>query len=182
VDRAVQQLSGSRPLRQGRGESLPITRTAQILTAGVFLLWFGAQAGMGAPVPWIGAAMWLFGIGAILISPAQRYNLLWFVKSGVAVYALAVIGSRLYLNMTSEVSPEAWADMLGTAQTAVNVVANTRGNVTTVIIWALWLVIPLGYFSLLVQKLFQNPVSLVNPLSSCADMLATLRVRDRGGR
>jgi hypothetical protein len=180
VDRAVQHLSGSRPLRQGRGESLPITRTAQILTAGVFLLWFGAQAGMGAPVPWIGAAMWLFGIGAILISPAQRYNLLWFVKSGVAVYALAVIGSRLYLNMTSEVSPEAWADMLGTAQTAVNVVANTRGNVTTVIVWALWLVIPLGYFSLLVQKLFQNPVSLVNPLSSYADMLAMLR--DRGGR
>jgi len=42
VDRAVQQLSGSRPLRQGRGESLPITRTAQILTAGVFLIWFGA--------------------------------------------------------------------------------------------------------------------------------------------
>lgn len=180
VDRAVQQLSGSRPLRQGRGESLPITRTAQILTAGVFLLWFGAQAGMGAPVPWIGAAMWLFGIGAILISPAQRYNLLWFVKSGVAVYALAVIGSRLYLNMTSEVSPEAWANMLGTAQTAVNVVANTRGNVATVIVWALWLVIPLGYFSLLVQKLFQNPVSLVNPLSSYADMLAMLR--DRGGR
>ncbi len=180
VDRAVQQLSGSRPLRQGRGESLPITRTAQILTTGVFLLWFGAQAGMGAPVPWIGAAMWLFGIGAILISPAQRYNLLWFVKSGVAVYALAVIGSRLYLNMTSEISPETWADMLGTAQTAVNVVANTRGNVTTVIVWALWLVIPLGYFSLLVQKLFQNPVSLVNPLSSYADMLAMLR--DRGGR
>jgi hypothetical protein len=180
VDRAVQQLSGSRPLRQGRGESLPITRTAQILTAGVFLIWFGAQAGMGAPVPWIGAAMWLFGIGAILISPAQRYNLLWFVKSGVAVYALAVIGSRLYLNMTSEVSPEAWANMLGTAQTAVNVVANTRGNVTTVIVWALWFVIPLGYFSLLVQKLFQNPVSLVNPLSSYADMLAMLR--DRGGR
>lgn len=118
VDRAVQQLSGSRPLRQGRGESLPITRTAQILTTGVFLLWFGAQAGMGAPVPWIGAAMWLFGIGAILISPAQRYNLLWFVKSGVAVYALAVIGSRLYLNMTSEVSPEAWADMLVQRQTS----------------------------------------------------------------
>ena len=180
VDRAVQQLSGSRPLRQGRGETLATFRTAQILTAGVFALWFGAQAGMGAPVPWIGAAMWFFGLGAVLVSPAQRFNLLWFVKSGIAVYALAVIGSRLYLNMTSDVSPEAWASMLGTAQTAVNVVANTRGNVTTVIAWALWLVIPLGYFSMLVQKLFLNPVSLINPLSSYADMLAMLR--DRGGR
>lgn len=180
VDRAVQQLSGARPLRQGRGETLPMTHTAQILTAGVFVLWFGAQCGMGAPVPWIGAAMWLVGLVAVLVSPAQRFNLLWFVKSGVAVYALAVIGSRLYLNMTSDVSPEAWAGMVGTAQSAVTVVANTRGNVTTVIVWALWLVIPLGYFSMLVQKLFLNPVSLINPLSSYADMLAMLR--DRGGR
>ena len=180
VDQAVQQLSSSRPLRQGRGESQPATRTAQILTTGVLALWLGAQWGMGAPVPWIGAAMWLFGLGAVLISPAQRFNLLWFVKSGVAVYALAVIGSRLYLNMTQNVSPEDWASMVGTAQTAVNVVSNTRGNITTVIVWALWLVIPLGYFSMLVQKLFLNPVSLINPLSSYADMLAMLR--DRGGR
>jgi hypothetical protein len=180
VDRAVQQLSGARPLRQGRGESLPVAHTAQILTGSVFLLWVAAQWGMGAPVPWIGAAMWLCGLGAILISPAQRFNLLWFVKSGIAVYALAVIGSRLYLNMTSDVSPEAWAGMVGTAQTAVNVVANTRGNVTTVIVWALWLVVPLGYFSMLVQKLFLNPVSLLNPLSSYEEMLTTLR--DRGGR
>lgn len=180
VDRAVQQLSGARPLRQGRGESQSLPRTAQILTGGVFVLWVAAQWGMGAPVPWIGAAMWLCGLGAILVSPAQRFNLLWFVKSGIAVYALAVIGSRLYLNMTSDVSPEAWAGMVGTAQTAVNVVANTRGNVTTVIVWALWLVVPLGYFSMLVQKLFLNPVSLLNPLASYEEMLTTLR--DRGGR
>lgn len=180
VDRAVQQLSGARPLRQGRGESQPLSRTAQTLTGGVFVLWVLTQWGMGAPVPWIGAAMWLCGLGAILVSPAQRFNLLWFVKSGVAVYALAVIGSRLYLNMTSDVSPETWAGMVGTAQTAVNVVANTRGNVTTVIVWALWLVVPLGYFSMLVQKLFLNPVSLLNPLSSYEEMLTTLR--DRGGR
>ena len=146
----------------------------------MFVLWLTAQWDMGAPVPWIGAAMWLCGLVAVLISPAQRFNLLWFVKSGVAVYALAVIGSRLYLNMTSDVSPEAWAGMVGTSQTAVNVVANTRGNVTTVIVWALWLVIPLGYFSMLVQKLFLNPVSLINPLSSYEDMLTMLR--DRGGR
>lgn len=180
VDRAAQQLAGTRPLRQGRGESEPITHTAQILTTGVLVLWLGSQWGMGAPVPWIGAAMWLCGIGAVLASPAQRFNLLWFVKSGIAVYALAVIGSRLYLNMVGNISPDAWASMVGTAQGAGNVIATTYGNVTTVIIWALWLVIPLGYFSMLVQKLFLHPVSLTNPLSSYADMLAVLR--DRGGR
>jgi hypothetical protein len=180
VDTVVQQLAGARPLRQGRGETLPVVHTAQILTGLVLALWLGAQWGMGAPVPWIGAAMWLTGLLAILISPAQRFNLLHFVKSGIAVYALAVIGSRVYLGMASQVSPDQWVGLIGTAQGAANVVASTRGNVTTIITWGLWLVIPLGYFSMLVQKLFLNPISLINPLASYADMLVLLR--DRGGR
>ena len=180
VDGAVQKLAGARPRRQGRGESIPVAHTAQIITGLVIALWLAAQWGMGAPVPWIGAAMWLTGLLAVLISPAQRFNLLHFVKSGIAVYALAVIGSRVYLNMASQVSPDQWAALVGTAQSAANVVASTRGNVTTIITWGLWLVIPLGYFSMLVQKLFLNPVSLINPLSSYEDMLILLR--DRGGR
>ena len=180
VDGAVQKLAGARPRRQGRGESIPVAHTAQIITGLVIVLWLAAQWGMGAPVPWIGAAMWLTGLLAVLISPAQRFNLLHFVKSGIAVYALAVIGSRFYLNMASQVSPDQWAALVGTAQSAANVVASTRGNVTTIITWGLWLVIPLGYFSMLVQKLFLNPVSLINPLSSYEDMLILLR--DRGGR
>ena len=180
VDSAVQKLAGSRPRRQGRGDSIPVAYTAQIITGIVIALWLGAQWGMGAPVPWIGAAMWLSGLLAVLVSPAQRFNLLHFVKSGIAVYALAVIGSRVYMNMASQVSPDQWAALVGTAQSAANVVASTRGNVTTIITWGLWLVIPLGYFSMLVQKLFLNPVSLINPLSSYEDMLILLR--DRGGR
>ena len=180
VDGAVQKLAGARPRRQGRGESIPVAHTAQIITGLVIVLWLAAQWGMGAPVPWIGAAMWLTGLLAVLISPAQRFNLLHFVKSGIAVYALAVIGSRVYMNMASQVSPDQWAALVGTAQSAANVVASTRGNVTTIITWGLWLVIPLGYFSMLVQKLFLNPVSLINPLSSYEDMLILLR--DRGGR
>ncbi len=180
VDSAVQKLAEARPRRQGRGDSIPVAYTAQIITGLVIVLWLAAQWGMGAPVPWIGAAMWLTGLLAVLISPAQRFNLLHFVKSGIAVYALAVIGSRVYLNMASEVSPDQWAALVGTAQSAANVVASTRGNVTTIITWGLWLVIPLGYFSMLVQKLFLNPVSLINPLSSYEDMLILLR--DRGGR
>jgi len=180
VDGAVQKLAGARPRRQGRGESIPVAHTAQIITGMVIVLWLAAQWGMGAPVPWIGAAMWLTGLLAVLISPAQRFNLLHFVKSGIAVYALAVIGSRVYLNMASQVSPDQWAALVGTAQSAANIVASTRGNVTTIITWGLWLVIPLGYFSMLVQKVFLNPVSLINPLSSYEDMLILLR--DRGGR
>jgi hypothetical protein len=180
VDGAVQKLAGARPRRQGRGETLPVAYTAQIITGLVIGLWLAAQWGMGAPVPWIGAAMWLSGLLAVLVSPAQRFNLLHFVKSGIAVYALAVIGSRVYMGMASQVSPDQWAALVGTAQSAASVVASTRGNVTTIITWGLWLVIPLGYFSMLVQKLFLNPVSLINPLASYEDMLILLR--DRGGR
>jgi hypothetical protein len=180
VDGAVQKLAGARPRRQDRGEAIPVAYTAQIITGLVISLWLGAQWGMGAPVPWIGAAMWLSGLLAVLISPAQRFNLLHFVKSGIAVYALAVIGSRVYMGMASQVSSDQWAALVGTAQSAATVVASTRGNVTTIITWGLWLVIPLGYFSMLVQKLFLNPVSLINPLSSYEDMLILLR--DRGGR
>jgi hypothetical protein len=38
-------------------------------------------------------------------------------------------------------------------------------------------VVPLGYFSLLVQQVFTNLMSIVNPLASTQDMLRALRMR-----
>jgi len=58
------------------------------------------------------------------------------------------------------------------------VIANTRSNVTTILLWALWLIVPLGYFSMLVQQVFTNPMSMVNPLAGAQDLLRALRVRD----
>ena len=103
--------------------------------------------------------------------------MLWNVKSGIAIYALAVIGSRLYLAYTAQLSPEQWAALIGSAESAAAVISNTRGNVTTIILWALWLVIPLGFFAMLLQQIFLNPMSLVNPLASAHDLLQRYRVR-----
>jgi hypothetical protein len=103
--------------------------------------------------------------------------MLWNVKSGIAIYALAVIGSRLYLAYTAQLSPEQWAALIGSAQTAATVIASTRGNVTTILLWALWLVVPLGYFSMLAQQVFVNPLSVVSPLAGAQDLLRALRVR-----
>ena len=75
----------------------PVPRTAQVMTAIVLVAWLAAQWDMGQPVPWIGAVMWAAGLTAVLALSNQRFNLLWYVKSGIALYALAVIGSRLYL-------------------------------------------------------------------------------------
>jgi hypothetical protein len=103
--------------------------------------------------------------------------LLWNVKSGIAIYALAVIGSRLYLAYTAQLSADQWAALIGSTESAAAVIANTRGNVTTIILWALWLVIPLGYFAMLLQQVLINPVSLVNPLAGAGELIQRYRTR-----
>lgn len=135
---------------------------------------------MAAPVPWIGTAMWVIGAVAVIVMQNQQFNLLWFVKTGIAIYALAVIASRLYLAYTVQLTPEQWAALIGSSQSAAAVINSTRGNMTTIILWALWLVIPLGYFSMLLQQVFLNPVSVINPVSGVQKVLETLRYR--GGR
>lgn len=180
VDDAAQRLVAQRPLRGEHGMMQSAPRTAQMLTGFLVFMWTGAQWGMAAPVPWIGAAMWLFGLVVILMVPAQRFNLLHGVKTGIAMYAAAVIASRIYMAYTSQISPEQWAALVGSAQTAANVVASTQGNANTIIVWALWLVLPLGYFAMLLQQVFMNSVSLINPFASYEQML--IQMRDRGGR
>ncbi len=180
-DEEIQQRAGFRPRRGAQGEENGVEvrrpRTAQITTLIVVLLWLIAQWDMASPVPWIGAVMWLAGLAAILMAAVQRFNLVWYVKAGLAMYALAVIGSRIYLSYTAQLSPDQWAALIGSSESAAVVIANTRGNVTTILLWALWLVIPIGYFSLLVQQIFINPMSIVSPFAGAQDMLRALRVR-----
>jgi hypothetical protein len=122
--------------------------------------------------------MWAAGLLSVLALASQRFNLLWYVKAGIAIYSLAVIGSRIYLNYTAHLTPEQWAALIGSSESAATVIASTRGNVTTILLWALWLVVPLGYFSMLVQQIFINPMSIINPLAGFQDILRALRVRE----
>jgi hypothetical protein len=181
-DAEIQQRAGFRPRRNDRnqaGSSINrAPRTAQTMTVLVFITWLVAQWDMGVPVPWIGAAMWVAGLISVLALASQRFNLLWYVKAGIAIYSLAVIGSRIYLNYTAHLTPEQWAALIGSSESAATMIASTRGNVTTILLWALWLVVPLGYFSMLVQQIFINPMSIVNPLAGFQDILRTLRVRE----
>ena len=177
VDRGVQSRVAFRPGRGGREATTPDPHTAQILTGIVLATWIISQWGMGAPVPWIGAAMWLFGAIVLLATRHQEPATLWSVKSGIAIYALAVLGSRLYLAYTAELSAEQWAALIGSAESAASVISNTRGNVTTIILWALWLVIPLGYFAMLLQQLLLNPISLSSPLAGAHALIERYRVR-----
>jgi hypothetical protein len=196
VDNEVQNRANYRPNRGGNyGDVIPVDsnhvysqrvvdlrrpHTAQILTLIVLVIWIAAQLGMAEPVPWIGATMWIVGTIVIFAMPGDmKINMLWFVKTGIAIYAILVIGSRLYLSYTAQLTAEQWAAVIGsTTATATTVISNTRGNVTTMILWALWFVAPLGYFSLLLQKLFVNPMALINPLAGANDVLKQLRQRN----
>lgn len=177
VDHRVQSRAAFRPGRSGREAATPDLYTAQITTAIILVMWVISQWGMGAPVPWLGAAMWLTGTIIVLLVHMQEHTLLWNMKSGIAIYSLAVIGSRLYLAYTAQLSAEQWAALIGTSESAAAVIANTRGNVTTIILWALWLVIPLGYFAMLLQQVLINPMSLVNPLAGASELINRYRTR-----
>ena len=177
VDQRVQSRAAFRPGRSGREAATPDLYTAQITTAIILVLWVISQWGMGAPVPWLGAAMWLTGTIIVLLVHMQEHTLLWNMKSGIAIYSLAVIGSRLYLAYTAQLSADQWAALIGTSESASAVIANTRGNVTTIILWALWLVIPLGYFAMLLQQVLINPMSLVNPLAGASELINRYRTR-----
>ncbi len=177
VDQRVQSRAAFRPGRSGREAATPDLYTAQITTAIILVLWIISQWGMGAPVPWLGAAMWIAGTIILLLVHMQEHNLLWNMKSGIAIYSLAVIGSRLYLAYTAQLSADQWAALIGTSESAAAVIANTRGNVTTIILWALWLVIPLGYFAMLLQQVLINPMSLVNPLAGASELINRYRTR-----
>ncbi|MGV7977101.1 MAG: hypothetical protein AB2L16_09540 [Anaerolineaceae bacterium] len=177
VDQRVQSRAAFRPGRSGREAAAPDLYTAQITTAIILVLWVISQWGMGAPVPWLGAAMWIAGTIILLLVHMQEHTLLWNMKSGIAIYSLAVIGSRLYLVYTAQLSADQWAALIGTSESASAVIANTRGNVTTIILWALWLVIPLGYFAMLLQQVLINPMSLVNPLAGASELINRYRTR-----
>jgi hypothetical protein len=177
VDPRLQSRAAFRPGRGDRSASSPERYSAQIMTAIVLALWILCQWGMGAPVPWIGAAMWVGGTIIVLFLRTQEFNLLWSVKTGIAIYALAVIGSRLYLAYTAQLSPGQWAALIGSTESAATVIASTRSNVTTIILWALWLVIPLGYFAMLLQQALINPTSLVNPLAGATELIERYRMR-----
>lgn len=177
VDQRLQSRAAFRPGRSGREAATPELYTAQITTAVILVLWVISQWGMGEPVPWLGAAMWITGTIIVLLVHMQEHTLLWNMKSGIAIYSLAVIGSRLYLGYTAQLTADQWAALIGSSESAATVIANTRGNVTTIILWALWLVIPLGYFAMLLQQVLINPMSLVNPLAGASELINRYRTR-----
>ena len=178
-DPEVQHKATFTPRRYGREGSATVqgSRVAQAITVATAVLWFAAAFATEPPIPVIGTVMWLAMIAGLLIMPQEREAILWRCKSTILIYALAAIGFRLYLWQINALSPEDWARIVGSTGDAQAIIAQNRGMFATVASWFLWFLAPLGYLSLLVQRFTVNPMAMVSPLRSAAEIIRDIRTR-----
>ncbi|MCE2467236.1 MAG: hypothetical protein J4G06_04365 [Caldilineaceae bacterium] len=126
-----------------------------------------------APVPVLMAVMAVAGVLAVRLDRFNPEALRWRVAGGLTLYALASLGYLAYSHYLGVVDARQWAAQLGGATHA----SRTLEQLAT---WGLWLILPLGYMSLLVQGLLIHP-----PTSSPVETINTVRTRGHtrtGGR
>ena len=125
------------------------------------------------PVPLIMAIMALAGAVAVWRDTFNPDNLRWRLTGGLALYALAALGYLAYSRYLDGVDAMTWAKTLGGEGQAAAALAQGRAFVNTLATWGLWLIIPLGYFSLLAQSMFVHPPGPQEP----GDLITTIRTR-----
>lgn len=108
------------------------------------------------PIPLIILAMSWGGIGAVALDRFNPDTLRWRVIGGLALYAIASIAWTGYSAYVATLSPAQWGGMLASGE-AASTIAQGRSFLQTISIWGLWIILPLGYFSLLLQGLFVHP-------------------------
>ena len=145
---------------------------AWTLTAGVLALL--AAFCTDSPAPFLLAAMSLAGAGAVLLERFNPDALRWRITGGLVLYALAALAHLGYASYLAGVDAAAWAQAIGGQEEATLALAQGRAFVETLATWGLWLILPLGYFSLLAQVLLAHP-----PLSARPDAIITaVRTRE----
>ncbi len=167
-------------------------RIAAILTAGAMSYftytaphaqrtWITATAALATlaalftppPAPLIMAVMAMAGALAVWRETFNPDHLRWRLNGGLALYALAALGYLAYSHYLDGVDAMAWAKTLGGEGQAAAALAQGRAFVNTLATWGLWLIIPLGYFSLLAQSMFVHPPGPQEP----GELISTIRTR-----
>ena len=183
-DKLVQLQAVYAPQRYGGGAVTPsrVPRTAQAMTGVAIALWLAATWSFQSVVPTIGAVMWAGSLLALLSMPQQRWTLLWTTKAYLILYSLAVLGFRLYLWHSAQIQPGQLAGVLGSSATASRLLAQNADAVSSVGTWVLWVILPAGFFGLLLQNWLAQPMALVGPLEGAQDVLTVLRTRGKEDR
>ncbi len=177
IDPHIQSRAVDRPRRGGRGIISTGAPSATYLTLATALIWSGVSITAKFPVPLIGAVLWTMAFTAILFVTEERYNMLWWAKGGILLYALIVVGLQAGLLALKMTDPVAWAGMLGSSGDAQDVITNTRGNIATIGILFEFAIYPLSYAGLLFNRVFRNPKPFFSAWTEFGDVIRRMRTR-----
>lgn len=125
------------------------------------------------PVPLILTVMAVAGAAAVYMDNFNPEALRWRTVGGLALYALAALAYLGYGQYLAGVDAAAWASAIGGEGAAQATLAQGQSFVNTLATWGLWLILPLGYFSLLVQGLLIHPPPQGRP----DDLVTAVRTR-----
>ncbi len=93
----VQKRASERPRRHERGGVQTGIPNAQYFTLLIMLVWVIVSLFSQFPVPLIGACLWWAGLVGILAVSEERFNQLWWAKTGILIYSGMVLILRFGL-------------------------------------------------------------------------------------
>ena len=174
-DREVRRTAGERTKRYDRGVVVAASRRSQYETITVLVMWALAASVMAPPIPFVGLWMWLAFLVALRLIPQEREQILFRQKVMIGIYALGLIAFRVVTAYTFDAVQ--LSTMLGGDADTAGLFASVRGSITPYLILVLWVMYPLGYFSLIAQRFAVNRGSLTRPGKTVAQTLQDLRTR-----
>lgn len=148
-----------------------------LATALTFTVWAIASGLWPAPVPALGAAMWVATVVAVLLLPTERVPVLARGKSLIASYAVVLIVGRWFLTQTAAATPRDWAALVGGLGEAQDVLAQNRGLITTLITLGVTVWGPTATLLYLGQRVQLHLGSLTNPWQTAADIVREIQTR-----
>ena len=131
-DRWLARLANTRPDRAGRPAPRRSTRQPYLRTLITLALWLIAASLYPAPVPELGAAMWITAVVVVLLVPVDRQRVLARFKDILLGYAFALLVFLWYTSTLAAASPREWAAIIGGVGEAQQTLAQNQSLVMTI--------------------------------------------------
>jgi hypothetical protein len=176
-DPPIQNRATGQPRRYERGTVQTAAPSATYFTLIVLGFWLIVSAISKYPIPVIGAAMWFIGLISILAVAEERFNQLWWVKTGILVYVVLVLLLRFGLQALEGTSPADWAPVIGSSMDAQVVITQTRSNVAMIGMLFVLVLYPVGFAAMLMNRFIRNPKPLFNLWREAGDVIRRVRTR-----
>lgn len=177
IDPHIQARASDRPRRYERGTVHTAVPSGSYFTLVVLGIWITTSFISKQPIPLIGAVMWTIGFLGILAVSEERFNQLWWVKTGMLVYAVLVLLLRFGLRSLQAASAADWAGVIGSSADAQLILERTQSNVAMVGMLFVLALYPIGYAAMLFNRFIRNPKPLYNIWREAGDVLGRLRTR-----